>query len=278
MPGSENTLNNNASHNIREKLEISGRLGLDEISDKLVRLKTAGIYRDLIGGFVHDVNQSLNTIRIICQSLLRDIQNNRLVNEELPSDLTEVVQSVDKLSENIEKFREYGNHQRKFQGQTTDINDIIRELADFFSRQLNNHAISLDLALASDLPQIPIDVLDITHVLVNVIVNATDAVNLSKGNFKYIRIKTEKPPDNSGVIIEISDTGCGVDDTLKHLVFTPFYTTKENGTGLGLFVSRKILAEYAASIEMESTLNNGALFRISLKESIDGQFTETSGY
>ncbi len=265
MPDSENSKKKVASCPEENKGQQNRQLDVEEIADKLVQLKKAAIYNEIIGGFAHELNQPLNSIRIICQSSLRDIQKDRFSLKDLAPDLIEMIQHVDKMAENIDNLRGYACQSKRIPDEKTDINQTIQTVFDLIGQQLTNRRIDVELALDPELPHITINAYDLEQVFVNVIVNARNAVENTEKDQKKIAVKTFKPVEENGIVIEISDNGIGISENHRKLIFQPFFSTEETEIGLGLYTSQKILAKYNGQIHVESKIGMGSTFRIILK-------------
>jgi signal transduction histidine kinase len=114
--------------------------------------------------------------------------------------------------------------------------------------------------LKNTLPNVNIAADQLLQVFVNILINALDAIN-GNGN-----IKVKSNFDLKNIYIELSDNGCGMDETTLEKIFDPFFTTKEvgKGTGLGLSVSYGIIKKFNGEIKVKSKLNEGSTFTIVL--------------
>lgn len=136
------------------------------------------------------------------------------------------------------------------------INDIIEEVMIMLR---TNKLVKFDLHLEPSLPPLFCHAVKIKQVLVNVILNGIDAMDNHSGT---ITVTTGKMPFPFGVYIRIEDTGCGMSEEVIKTLFKPFHTTKNSGTGLGLSVSRDIIAEHNGYIHVSSALGKGSVFTL----------------
>ncbi|PLX97651.1 MAG: hypothetical protein C0622_12600 [Desulfuromonas sp.] len=113
--------------------------------------------------------------------------------------------------------------------------------------------------LAVDLPQVDVDSAQLQQVFLNILINALDALEDKEG-----RIGVMTNVSLKGVVIEISDTGKGMDEATLAGIFNPFFTTKSKGTGLGLSICQRLIEQHGGSIEAESQVGKGTIFRIRL--------------
>jgi signal transduction histidine kinase len=121
-----------------------------------------------------------------------------------------------------------------------------------------------EMKIADDLPPIFTDPSALEQVLVNLLINAAQAVD---GEDSWIMLSAKLGNTlQDHLIIEVSDNGCGMDEETREKIFDPFYTTKEDmkGSGLGLFVSKNLIEDLGGLIEVESKVGKGSTFRVTL--------------
>ena len=139
-----------------------------------------------------------------------------------------------------------------------DINSFIRELMNFVSIEMKNSKIQVNLDLTENLPSIDFDPGIMKMALLNLINNATAA--MAKGG--KLTITTEE--DEGEVKISIADTGAGISQENLSKIFEPYFTTKDDGTGLGLTVVYKIIKEHQGEIDVKSKAGEGTTFTVTL--------------
>ena len=245
---------------------------LKETTVQLVQSEKMSALGELTAGVAHELNQPLNGIKIICQSILRDIQRNRYEEEELEPDLNDVVGQVNKMAEIIDHMRIFTRRAEGAPKEMVDVNGVIEGAFKFLGQQLRNHNIEVVQELRKDLPPVIGDVIRLEQVFLNLITNARNAVESSPKERKSIQVRTyqngnlQSASDNHIVVIEVTDNGVGIPEDVKGKIFQPFFTTKEpgKGTGLGLSVASKIIEEHNGRIEVESQFGEGTTFRVML--------------
>lgn len=246
------------------RLETSSQ-ELKDATVQLVQSEKLSALGQLTASVAHELNQPLNGIKIIAQSLLRDIRKDRLDVDELDQELAEVVFQVDKMSEIIDHMRIYSRRTEGSTMEMIDVNSIVDGANRFLHQQLTNHNIKVVKQFESDLPQVLGDSIRLEQVAMNLITNARKAVDSSGNGNKTIEIKTYQDNDRH-VIFEVSDNGVGIPPDKLKLIFEPFYTTREKGegTGLGLSISNTIIKEHQGRIEIESKVGKGTTFKVIL--------------
>ena len=141
-----------------------------------------------------------------------------------------------------------------------DLNALLRQIVETARQQVEKKNVLLGLHVDEDIDTVALDADRIAEAVLNIILNAIDAVDPNKGN---IAVATRADSTNNQVIIKISDNGPGIEDT--QVIFEPFHTTNlKKGTGLGLPIAKKIIEEHSGKINVESTPGNGATFTIQL--------------
>ncbi|MFC2171314.1 PAS domain S-box protein [Acidobacteriota bacterium] len=138
---------------------------------------------------------------------------------------------------------------------------LVREVIELFQDAADQAGIELIAEIDDAIPDAALDPDGIHTCLANLVSNAFDACQMGEKRACWIKIRCYEK--NSTLIFEVSDTGCGMDYEIKCKVFTSFFTTKgTEGTGLGLLMTRKIVQEHGGKIELESTRDEGASFRL----------------
>ncbi len=245
---------------------------LKEATVQLIQSEKLSALGELTAGVAHELNQPLNGIKIISQSMLRDIEKNRFEEEDVGDDLNEIVSQVNKMAEIIDDMRIYTRHTEGSSEEMIDINSVIEGPLKLLDQQLKNHNIEVLRELAPDLAKFAGDPIRLEQVFMNLITNARSALDGCGKENKRIEIRTYKAdnhgstPDNAAVVVEVKDNGEGIPENLRDKIFQPFFTTKEpgKGTGLGLSVSNTIIEEHKGRFEMDSQVGEGTTFRVIL--------------
>ena len=140
-----------------------------------------------------------------------------------------------------------------------NVSDLIGEVVSLVNYEMRNSDIEIENALPDHLPLVSGSSGRLKQALLNLLVNARQAMP----NGGKVRISAQGGDDgNLAVVIE--DTGCGMSPDVRNRVFSPFFTTKENGTGLGLPVTRKIIEDHGGTLELESQASVGTRFTLRL--------------
>lgn len=148
---------------------------------------------------------------------------------------------------------------------THNLNELISAVIDFVKPDLNDHKITYKLYFGEKLPFVLISRPSIMHVLLNIIKNAIDEM------YNGGEIIFNTYAQNGRVYVSISDTGAGIENKFQKTVFNPYFTTKTQGTGIGLAISDKIMQLHHGSIRIDSTYSKGASFVLEFPQFADEQ-------
>lgn len=148
------------------------------------------------------------------------------------------------------------------------LNQAVHQVLSLVRYQIERNHISFTLELESNLPPVEGNLQQIEQIIINLLLNAKDAIltqNVKAGHI-HIRTETKEKEGQPYVFMHITDNGCGIEDKNKNEIFNPFFTTKAvaQGTGLGLSVSLGIARAHGGTIEAESKKNQGSRFTLIL--------------
>jgi signal transduction histidine kinase len=163
----------------------------------------------------------------------------------------EVVASVRALFQKDSSEREY-----------RDVNTLVQDVLAIEAEELRRHRISVDLALAEPGAQVLCDRLQLHQVILNLVVNAMEAMSQVRDRARVLRVKSEA--HEQAVQITISDSGPGIGQENVDQIFEPFFSTKAQGMGLGLWICRTIIENHNGQLTASSGADHGAVFLIAL--------------
>jgi signal transduction histidine kinase len=172
------------------------------------------------------------------------------------------------MAEIIDHMRIFTRRSEGVTRKEIDLNSIVEGAFKFLGQQLRNNNIEVQEDLGSYLPKVSGDPIRLEQVFLNLVSNARNALEGGGKEKKMIEIRTYADNTNglSSVVIEVKDNGGGVPEHKREKIFQPFFTTNApgKGTGLGLSVSNKIIEEHQGRIELDSTVGEGATFKVIL--------------
>ena len=144
-----------------------------------------------------------------------------------------------------------------------NLNQLVRGTVSLVRPELRRKSVALRMELAPDLPRVLADRVQVEQVLMNLILNALDALNEVTERSRVLRIRTA-PPKSGVVRVEIQDTGTGIDPAQAKRLFEPFFTTKPHGLGLGLAISRSIIEAHGGQLRAKANRGPGMSFQFTL--------------
>lgn len=219
------------------------------------RLATVG---EMAGGIAHELNQPLAAIANYAQAC------DRLLGRPDP-DLAEVREALRQISSEairagdiLHRLRALARG-RPLERAVADINVVISQVADLLRSDARRHRARLDLDLTQTLPTVLIDAAQIQHVLINLVHNGFQAIASEANAAPSVCIRTSRAEDGS-VEVAVCDNGPGLSALALERLFDPFFSTKEDGTGLGLPISHSVIRAQGGMLGYRRNLPRGACF------------------
>ena len=212
----------------------------------------------LTGGLAHEIKNPLSTINMNLKLLAEDlVHNDSELHRRWLRRLEAVQHETQRLRAILDDFLRYaGKHE--LQLEDCDLRPLVEDLTDFFTPQAEASNVIMRTSLGDKTVPVSIDVNLIKQALLNLMINAVDA--MSDGGELIVNVSLKS---NRG-IVEVIDTGAGVKpDDLPH-VFGVYFSTKSGGSGLGLPTTRRIVREHGGTIRVDSEQGKGSRFTISL--------------
>jgi len=233
---------------------------LQEAQDKLAHVTRAVAMGELAAAIAHEVNQPLTAIVTNANFSIRQLTGSTANLDELRTAITEIVNDATRASAVISRIRSLlvkGSPRRT----ELDINQIIQEVIILLRNELTRNRVSLRTDLAADLPRVSGDPVQLQQVLINLIVNAIEAMRTSTERPRKLRIRSAKNAD--GILAQVQDSGPGIKPELADGIFEPFFTTKAEGIGMGLAISRSIIESHGGQLSLVP-VSQGALLQFTL--------------
>lgn len=212
----------------------------------------------LAAGLVHEIKNPLNAISINLQLLNEDLQNRDSEKDSKMSRRVRLLQKeVSRLDSILSDFLRFAKR-HELHIEACDINEVIDSVLDFIGPEAMQNSIRILKSFDTKLPKCNLDSNIIKQALLNVILNAQQA--MPKGGELIVRTYG----NDENVFIDITDTGVGIERDKIDKIFQVYYSTKENGTGLGLPAARRIIEESKGTISIRSEDGKGSSFLIKL--------------
>ncbi|MBI2188610.1 MAG: response regulator [Acidobacteria bacterium] len=239
----------------RKKLEDKSR----DLYQQLLQAEKMAALGQTISGVAHELNNPLATILSWAERLAE-----KTLEPSARRGIDVILGEADRAARIVRNLLTFA---RKRQSTRTMI-DVNRVVTDTLALRAYEHRLSnitVDAALATGLPQVFADPHQIQQVLLNLVINAEQAMLSANGRGSLV-IRTWHNSDDDAVVIEVNDDGPGIPVDVRTKIFDPFFTTKEvgKGTGLGLTVAYAIVQEHGGHIRLESRPGRGASFVVEL--------------
>lgn len=210
----------------------------------------------------HELNQPLGAIANYSQACLRTLAATTDATDMVMGALEQITAQARRAGEIVRRLRTFV---RKSDGvrRPTDINALVTETVQFIEREAHERRVQLRLELENGLPAVRVDAVQIQQVLINLMRNALEAMNDATRNVRVLTLGTRLANERS-VQLRVRDTGPGLDEVATNRVFESFYTTKTQGMGMGLSISRSIIEAHGGRIWVEAPVSGGADFNFTL--------------
>jgi len=230
---------------------------LDESAVALAKSEREGAWREMARQVAHEIKNPLTPMKLSLQYLQKSIKNNSDNVRELTANVAQtLVQQIDHLNHIAGEFSQFANIGNP-QNEIFDLNEVIKLVSQL-------HSIDDRMRISWNPGPVPVMVnADRTHMnrlFTNLILNAMQAV----AEERIVHINIDEEMNGNKVLIKVQDNGSGISDELKSKIFTPNFTTKTSGTGLGLAMSKGIVEQAKGNIWFETQAGEGTTFFVEL--------------
>src|SRR5215510_6037555 len=235
---------------------------LRESQEALARANRATTLGMLGASIVHEVNQPLGAIAASAAAGLRWLSAQPPDLDKARRSLERIVNDSRRASAVVGRLRALVKRQEPRKDRV-DLNEAILEVLALTDDEVRRHDILVETSLAADLPKVEGDRIQIQQIVLNLVVNAIEAMSAIDGRRRLLAIGSVRE-DANAVRVEVRDSGPGVDPSHADRLFEAFYTTKAEGMGMGLCISRAIIEAHGGRLWMGPNGSHGAAFCFSL--------------
>ena len=233
---------------------------LRQVQADLAHLSRVTTMGELTASLAHEIRQPISAAATNAKTCLRwllreepDVAEACEAASRLVKDVTRAADIIGRISSLFKK----GELQREL----IDVNELIREMIVLLRSEASRYSISICTGLAEDLPKVMADRVQLQQVFMNLMLNAIDAMKETTGGGE-LTIKSKA--DDGQLVISVSDTGVGLPPEQADQIFRAFFTTKDNGTGMGLPISRSIIESHGGRLWVTGASRRGATFQFTL--------------
>ncbi|MEW5866986.1 MAG: ATP-binding protein [Bacillota bacterium] len=241
--------------------DVTVRVSMGERLRRAERLKVVG---EFAAGVAHEINNPIGIISACAEHLADKIAKAVEPPDEYLKPLKAIEEEAARCSSIIRNLTVFSRHQ-ELHLKATDVCKLVRDTLYLVESQAEESgiAIEVDEGKAQDIPAVQADEAQLKQVFLNLAVNAIQA--MPEGGILRVRVDHEQRGRGAGhVVVRFADTGCGIPRENLDKIFTPFFTTRSSGVGLGLAVSHGIVEAHGGTISVESKEGEGSTFTVRL--------------
>jgi two-component system sensor kinase FixL len=241
----------------RKRAEEEARRRREEIS----RLSRISLLGEMTASIAHELNQPLSGILSNASAGQRFIDRGEADPARLREILADVAADGRRAHDVIWNIR---NTLKKGAAirQRINVNDVVMSVAHMVEPDAQAHSCKVDLNLAEKLPGLEVDPIQMQQVLINLVSNAFDAMREVPANCRKVELETGT--QNGAISVSVRDYGTGLSEENRARIFEQFFTTKEEGLGMGLAIARSIVESHGGTLSAENVAEGGACFKFTI--------------
>jgi PAS domain S-box-containing protein len=234
---------------------------LRQLQADLAHMNRATTMGELTASLAHEINQPITAAATDARTCLRWLGREHPDIEEARESATRVVNAVTRAADIISRLRQLF---KKGPPQTNpvDLGEVIQEMVGLLRSEASRHSVSIVTELSEDLPRVVADRVQLQQVLMNLMLNGIEAMQDAKSG-DQLTIRSLRG-EGGQVLISVSDTGMGLPPEQADQIFNAFFSTKAQGTGMGLSISRSIVESHGGRLWAMSNSGPGATFSFTL--------------
>jgi C4-dicarboxylate-specific signal transduction histidine kinase len=228
------------------------------------RVTTMG---QLTASIAHEVSQPLAGVIANAQACLRWLDRETPDLDAARRSVQWIIDDGHRASEVIRRVRALAN-KIEVEKVPLDVNDLVSEVVALVQRELTSHQVSLRMKLAPALPMIVGDRIQLQQVIINLVMNGAEAMQSVTDRPRELEIWSRQD-ETQQVLVGVTDGGVGISAENADRLFTPFFTTKSSGMGMGLSISRSIIEAHGSRLWVTANVPHGATFQFTLPVNAD---------
>ncbi len=231
---------------------------LVELQDRVRKADRMSAIGSMATKVAHEIRNPLGSVKGLGQLVLESVEEESQTHQYMQR----IVREVDRLSDIVEELLDY-SQRRHLTLDSANLNEVVRESVEMARFKEGDQGPTLLQELDSSLPPVRMDRNRFLQAVLNILINAIEAVEPKRG---VVTVSTyqEETARGDQIILEISDNGPGIPADVQDHIFDPFFTTKNGGSGLGLSIAHTIVKEHEGTLELNSKPGQGSTFRIML--------------
>ncbi|MGD9234134.1 MAG: ATP-binding protein [Desulfobacterales bacterium] len=231
---------------------------LEKSREHLLQSEKLALVGKLAAGTSHSIRNPLTSVKMRLFSLSRSLD----LDSNQKEDFDVISKEISHIDTIVQNFLEFSRPPRlKFQ--LVSPSDVVDQAIQLLQHRLESYEVFIKIQRKEPLPLVQLDSEQLKEVLINVIINACEAMGQG-GSIVIYEEAVIEPGKFRSAVIRISDNGPGIPDVVQSQIMEPFFTTKEEGTGLGLSIASRIVQEHGGRLDIQSKEGNGSTFIITL--------------
>jgi PAS domain S-box-containing protein len=259
---------------IISEVQLASRDVTSRILDKKARLRgqqLAHVFRlstmeEMASGMAHEISQPLAAIVNYTRGCVRHLQTNQYDQDQIKNVMEKAVSQAERAGEIVQRLKNFFCKGQLLKT-PCKMNNVVRETISLIKNELTTSKTKIDLSFDKNIPFIFIDKIQIQQVLLNLIQNAIEAMQETHPKERRINIQTKSTPAET-LEITLNDTGPGFSKEIVNKAFTPFFTTKAHGRGMGLAICRSIIEAHGGQFTINPGTHSHSWIRFTLPISI----------
>ena len=245
-------------HRRRHIAEVTARNSMSDLAH-MNRIATAG---ELSASIAHEVNQPLTAIASRATAALNWLSANTPDIDKTRANLTDILNQSHRAGDIVKNLRAmFGKAPPK--PAPLDINKAVRTVLALVQVELRKHDVEIRAELSDQLPSVTGVEVQLQQVILNLVMNAIEAIDATQSGPRALTVKSE-PTQSGGVHVSVEDTGTGISPSDLKRVFTPMFTTKSRGMGMGLSICQSIINNHNGRIWVAAATSRGSVFQFEL--------------
>ena len=242
--------------------EIDGHARSEErilqLQAELSHVSRLSVIGEMVSGLGHEINQPLAAINNYAQGCIHRHAAGKSGNDDFADSLQRISREASRASEIIERFRRFAKKEQ-LRREWISVDTLVCDAIRLSEMECARHGVEMDLRLSGVMPQVFIDPIQIQQVIVNLVRNAIESTLNAPQGERAVSIQASSP-DSDSIRINVRDNGHGLlVESVNHL-FQPFFTTKANGLGMGLSLSRRIIEIHGGELSAQANGDQGMTF------------------
>jgi signal transduction histidine kinase len=234
------------------------RIELEQSREHLLQSEKLAQIGKLAAGVAHSIRNPLTSVKMRLFTLERTLSLSTAQKEDFEV-ISEEIRHIDTIVGNFLEF----SRPPKLKIQKASPSEVVDMAVQLLRHRIDSYGVTLELMRDRKLPEVDCDPEQLKEVLVNLIVNACEAMG-DGGRILITEEEGTTDPMGRVVVIRVSDSGPGIPEVIREKIFEPFYTTKQEGTGLGLSIAAHIIQEHKGCLSVKCRARKGAVFTITL--------------